>query len=40
MVYALSFLLSPGGDPAIIENDALLYEQEANLAIFGKYQDP
>jgi hypothetical protein len=39
MVYALSFLLSTGGDPAIVENDALLYEQEANLAIFGKYQD-
>ena len=25
-----------GGDPAIVENDAMLYEQEANLAIFGK----
>lgn len=39
MVYALSFLLIPGGDPAIVENDALLYEQEANLAIFGQYQE-
>ena len=39
MVYALSFLLSHGGDPAIVENDALLYEQEANLAIFGRYQE-
>jgi hypothetical protein len=38
MVYALSFLLTKDGDAAIIENDALLYEQEANLAIFGKYQ--
>ena len=28
-----------GGDPAIVENDALLYEQEANLAIFGRYQE-
>lgn len=40
MVYALSFLRLQGGDPAIIENDALLYEQEANLAIFGRYQEP
>ena len=39
MVYALSFLVSHGGDPAIIENDALLYEQDANLAIFGRYQE-
>ena len=39
MVYALSFLWMDGGDPAIIENDALLYEQEANLAIFGQYQE-
>jgi hypothetical protein len=39
MVYTLSFLWMDGGDPAIIENDALLYEQEANLAIFGQYQE-
>jgi len=39
MVYALSFLWRAGGDSAIIENDALLYEQEANLAIFGQYQE-
>jgi hypothetical protein len=39
LVYALSFLLRENGDPAIIENDALLYEQEANLAIFGRYQE-
>jgi hypothetical protein len=38
LVYALSFLLQEDGDPAIIENDALLYEQEAHLAIFGHYQ--
>jgi Zn-dependent protease with chaperone function len=38
LVYALSFLVLENGDPAIIENDALLYEQEANLAIFGQYQ--
>ena len=29
MIYALSFLLLPDGDPSIVENDALLYEQEA-----------
>ncbi|NLF70718.1 MAG: hypothetical protein GX575_16930 [Candidatus Anammoximicrobium sp.] len=39
VVYALSFLWKEGGDPALIENDALLYEQEANLAIFGAYRD-
>jgi len=39
LVYALSFLWVDGGDPALIENDALLYEQEANLAIFGQYQE-
>lgn len=39
LVYAMSFLRIHGGDPAIIENDALLYEQEANLAIFGQYQE-
>ncbi len=39
LVYALSFLVIQGGDQAIIENDALLYEQEANLAIFGRYQE-
>lgn len=39
IVYALSFLWSDSGDPALIENDALLYEQEANLAIFGAYRD-
>jgi len=40
MLYALSFLWIEGGDPAIIENDAMLYEQQANLAIFGRYQAP
>ncbi len=39
MVYTLSFLWIEGGDPAIVENDALLYEQDANLAIFGQYQE-
>jgi len=39
VVYALSFLWMDGGDPALIENDALLYEQEANLAIFGQYRE-
>jgi len=39
IVYALSFLWLDGGDAALIENDALLYEQEANLAIFGAYRD-
>jgi len=39
IVYALSYLWLDGGDPAIVENDALLYEQEANLAIFGRYQE-
>lgn len=39
MLYALSFLWIEGGDPAIVENDALLYEQDASLAIFGQYQE-
>jgi hypothetical protein len=39
LVYALSFLWTRHGDPAIIENDALLFEQEAHLAVFGKYAD-
>lgn len=32
---ALSFVLSTDGDPSILENDAQLYELEAELAIFG-----
>lgn len=39
IVYALSFLWTRQGDPAIVENDALLFEQEAQLAVFGKYQE-
>lgn len=34
--YALSFLFLKGGDPSIIENDAVIYEQEARCAIFGQ----
>jgi hypothetical protein len=33
--YVLSFLLVRGGDLSIIENDAVIYEQEAENAIFG-----
>ncbi|MGA2620710.1 MAG: hypothetical protein ABSF26_24055 [Thermoguttaceae bacterium] len=33
---ALSFIVTKDGDPSILENDAVLYEQEANFAIFGK----
>ncbi len=33
--YALSFMFARGGDPAIVENDAELYEHEASVAIFG-----
>ncbi len=33
--YVLSFLLVRGGDLSIIENDAVIYEQEAHHAIFG-----
>jgi hypothetical protein len=33
---ALSFILAKDGDWSILENDAVLYEQEANFAIFGK----
>ncbi len=40
IVYALSFVVHRHGDPAIIENDARLFEQEAQLAVFGKYQEP
>ncbi len=34
--YALSFVLREGGDPAIVENDAVLYEQQARCVIFGQ----
>lgn len=40
IVYALSFVWTRQGDPAIIENDALLFEKDAQLAIFGKCQEP
>ena len=30
--YALSFIFLKGGDPSIIENDAVIYEQEARRA--------
>jgi hypothetical protein len=33
--YVLSFLFVRGGDPSIIENDAVIYEQEAHNNIFG-----
>jgi hypothetical protein len=33
--YVLSFLLSRQGESSIVENDAVLYEQEAHRAIFG-----
>ena len=33
--YVLSFLFVRGGDLSIIENDAVIYEQEAHNAIFG-----
>ncbi len=36
--YVLSFLLVPGGNLSIMENDALLYEQQAHNAIFGNGQ--
>lgn len=36
ILYALSFLLRAEGDPSIVENDALLYEGEAYIAVFGE----
>jgi hypothetical protein len=39
IVYALSFVVLRHGDPAIVENDAQLFEREAQLAVFGKYQE-
>lgn len=33
--YLFSFLFVRGGDPSIIENDAMIYEQAAHNAIFG-----
>jgi len=33
---ALSFVVTADGDRSILENDALLYEHEARLAIFGR----
>lgn len=38
--YALSFVFLKGGDPSIIENDAVIYEQEARRAIFGESNEP
>jgi hypothetical protein len=37
--HLMSFMFHSGGDPAIIENDALLYEQEAYVAIFGSARE-
>lgn len=36
MKCALSFVTTSHGDRSILENDALLYEHEARLAIFGR----
>jgi hypothetical protein len=33
--YVLSYLLVRGGDSSVIENDAMIYEQEACNAVFG-----
>ncbi len=33
--YVLSFLFAPGGDLSLIENDAVIYEQQAHNAVFG-----
>lgn len=38
--YALSFVFLKGGDPSIIENDAVIYEQEARRAILGESNEP
>jgi hypothetical protein len=40
ILYALSFIWTRGGEPAIIENDALLFEQQAQFAVFGVDQEP
>jgi hypothetical protein len=40
ILYALSYVVRRGGDPTIVENDALLFEQAAQLAVFGQYLDP
>jgi len=34
--YALSFVFLKGGDPSIVENDAVIYEQAARRAIFNE----
>ena len=36
LCHALSFFFIKGGDPSIVENDAVIYEQEARRAIFGE----
>ena len=36
LCYALSFAFLKDGDPSIVENDAVIYEQEARRAIFGE----
>lgn len=33
---ALSFVVAAGGDPSILENDAIVYEHEARAAIFRR----
>jgi hypothetical protein len=38
VLHALSFLIRPGGDSSIVENDAMLYERDACVAIFGAYR--
>jgi hypothetical protein len=37
-LHALSYLLRTGGDSSIVENDAMLYERDACVAIFGDYR--
>jgi hypothetical protein len=39
IVYALSFLWARRGDSTLVENDALLFEKEAQEAVFGRLQE-
>ncbi len=36
VTYALSFVFAKDGDSSIVENDAVLYERQATVAIFGR----
>lgn len=38
VLHALSFLVRTSGDSSIVENDAMLYERDAYVAIFGEYR--